>query len=105
MDSYLGTIANYRLIRATGSGSFGYVFFAKDDQDKEFAIKIFKNGISEDDLKVLENEARILQSLNHPNIVTFHEASEGELDLRKSNTYIVRYIAMEYLNGGDLMSL
>lgn len=78
-----------------GQGSFGKVFLATSIHDPSFkvAIKvIFKAKIP--DLKVIRAEIKVLQTLDHPNIVKYYETYEN-------SEYL--YIVMEYCPGGDLI--
>ena len=54
-----------------------------------------RDGISNNQLKNIENEVLVLERTNHPNVVEM-------LDRMKSkNSY---YLILEYCNGGDLAS-
>lgn len=64
--------------KVLGSGSFGKVFLAASLHDPEFkvAIKaISKRKIS--DLTSIREEIKILQTLDHPNIVKYYETYEN----------------------------
>ena len=79
-----------------GAGSYAKIFKAKDKKDPNItiAVKVIeKTGMSGDDLEGLENEIKIMQKLDHPNIVKYFETYEDRKFI---------YLCMEYLDGGDL---
>lgn len=85
----------YTFHRMLGGGHFGTVRLASPRSDPElsFAVKsILKEDIKKD-IALLEEELAILQKVDHPNIVKFHESY---IDHR----YV--HIVMEYCNGGEL---
>lgn len=58
-----------------GSGSFGDVRIGKLKvcPDETVAIKmVFKRKLEDEDLRFLEEELSVMQTLDHPNIVRFH---------------------------------
>lgn len=68
-------VSKYDFIKVIGKGSFGVVVSAmtKFGTPREVAVKIIKKkSISEENLGFLRNEAEILRTLNHRNIVNFH---------------------------------
>ncbi len=80
------TLNHYRVESKIGSGGMGEVYRAIDTRlDREVAIKVLPRHFAQDSeyLQRLRREARILASLNHPNIATVHglEECEGELCL------------------------
>ena len=89
-------IQNITLLNVLGKGSFGTVFLSKKDgKNGYFATKQIDRVIADKPSfhKYFENELRILQGLNHNNIVHLE-------DLKVDNKYY--YIVMEYINGGCL---
>ena len=84
------------LLKVLGGGAFGNVYLStKKGISKYFAIKkINSNLIKQQKIyRYIMNEIKIMEKLNHPNIVKFEE-------MRKINGDY--YIIMEYINGGDL---
>ena len=89
-------LGSYTIEKLLGEGSFGKVHLTKKEGDsKKYATKeIDREEIdSSEAKKYLINEIRILQSLNHPNIVKF-------VDIKKTKKHY--YIMMEFCNGGEL---
>ncbi|HID32049.1 MAG TPA: hypothetical protein EYP24_01565 [bacterium (Candidatus Stahlbacteria)] len=85
----------YRIVQWLGGGSFGDVFLAEDTiLNRQFALKVART--KEEDVRMLEKEAKLLASLEHPAIVRFYNVDliEGRLVL-----------AMEYVPGESLRSI
>ena len=75
------TIAQYRIIARIGSGGMGEVFRARDTRlNREVAIKVLPKEFASDPdrLRRFEQESRTLAALNHPNILTIHDAGVHE---------------------------
>ncbi|CAG9328151.1 unnamed protein product [Blepharisma stoltei] len=85
----------YVYIDTIGSGSFGKVVHAIDKSTgEEVAIKIIeKHNVKQGRVSELKQEAEILSSLNHPNIIKFKHLKETDLRL---------FIVMEMIYGGNL---
>jgi serine/threonine-protein kinase len=65
----------YAVVSSLGSGGMGEVYRARDATlDREIAIKVLPSLFTTDRqrLERFEREARLLASLNHPNIATLH---------------------------------
>jgi serine/threonine-protein kinase len=78
----------------------GVVWRAEDTSlGREVAIKVLPpNWVGDAErLQRFEREARLLASLNHPNVATVHGLHEAD-----TKTGPVRFIAMEYVPGEDL---
>ena len=89
-------IDDITLIKPLGKGSFGEVYLStKKGRSEYFATKKLERAkIDQPGLKkYFDNELKILESLNHPNIVKL----EG---IKKSAQHY--YIIMEFINGGML---
>jgi aminoglycoside phosphotransferase (APT) family kinase protein len=67
--------ARYTILDQIGHGGMGVVYLARDEQlEREVAIKV-SNGVPGADVeRRLNDEARILASLEHPGIVPIHDA-------------------------------
>ena len=88
----------YELLSFLGNGSFGKVFQGFDRKSHQpCAIKVYIKGDFKQNLQeIIYDEANLLKSLNHPNIVHF-------LALYETNTRI--FLIMELISGGSLKSL
>jgi calcium-dependent protein kinase len=82
--------------KSLGKGTFGSVFLASNTahKDLKMAIKtISKKKLTDEMLAKIKDEIKIVQILDHPNIVKYLETFEND-------KYI--YLVMEYLEGGEL---
>ena len=89
-------VDNLILEKCIGKGSFGEVYITSlkgDDSRKLATKKMDREQIGQEALKYLANEIKILQKLNHPNIVKFET-------IKKTKKHF--YIVMEFCNGGEL---
>jgi serine/threonine protein kinase len=71
MDLIDKTISHYRIISQLGVGGMGEVYRARDSKlDRDVAIKILPEAFAQDEERVgrFKREAKVLASLNHPNI-------------------------------------
>ena len=88
----LKKLGKYEIIEWLGGGRFGDVFLARDTIiDKDFALKISR--MRREEINMLKDEARLLASLNHPNIVRFFN-----IDFIDNKFVLV----MEYVQGETL---
>ncbi len=65
------TLAHYEILAPLGAGGMGEVHRARDTRlQREVAIKVLPDALAadEDRLRRFEREARVLASLNHPNV-------------------------------------
>jgi len=65
----------YEVMAALGAGGMGEVWRARDTRlDREVALKLLPDAVAADPerLSRFEREARLLASLNHPNIAALH---------------------------------
>ena len=68
-------LGSYEVIRAIGAGGMGEVYRAFDTTlGREVALKVLHQPLAWDAERLarVDREARILASLNHPNIATIH---------------------------------
>ena len=89
-------LLHFRLVEKIGEGGMGVVWKAVDTAlDREVAIKLLPDVFRDDPERLLrlEREARVLASLNHPNIAAVYGLHELEGQ---------RFIAMELVGGEDL---
>ncbi len=92
-----GTV--YRVVRLIGAGGMGTVYDVEDTTiGKRYVLKTLhpQLGAREDLARRMQNEARTLARLNHPNIVEVFTAGVTADDLR------LPYYVMERLNGQSL---
>ncbi|HEX7077159.1 MAG TPA: protein kinase [Candidatus Eisenbacteria bacterium] len=86
----------YEILGPLGAGGMGEVYRAKDTRlDRTVAIKVLAGhlALSEEVRQRFEREARIISSLNHPNICTLYDVGHQEgMD----------YLVMEHLEGESL---
>lgn len=72
----LGSLGRFQLRERLGDGGFGHVYLAYDPRlDRDVALKVLKQP--EPSARVMERffrEARAVARLDHPNIVTVHDA-------------------------------
>ena len=98
----IGTIlGHYEILAALGAGGMGEVYRAKDTElRREVAIKVLPEGFAEETERLarFEREARLLASLNHPNIATLH----GFETYRSEAGVDIRFLVMELVSGGTL---
>ncbi len=95
----ISKVGKYILRGKLGEGNMATVFNAWDpDLAREVAIKMLKYKLAYNDkfVKRFEREARIIASLNHPNIVNVYEVIEA---------FSTRFIVMEKLHGQDLLQI
>src|SRR5271170_2913059 len=96
-DPVPGTV--YRVVRLIGAGGMGTVYDVEDTTiGKRYVLKTLhpQLGAREDLARRMQNEARTLARLNHPNIVEVFTAGVTGDDLR------LPYYVMERLNGQSL---
>jgi eukaryotic-like serine/threonine-protein kinase len=91
----------YEIVREIGHGAMGVVYEALDPTiGRKIALKaIHFDGIgttADEAARRFKNEARAAGGLNHPNIVTVHDAGEDNGIL---------YLAMEFIEGSTLEAL
>src|SRR5215813_5873742 len=75
-------LGSYEVLTLLGAGGMGEVYRARDLKlGRDVAIKILKEPqeYSPDRIARFEREARILASLNHPNIATIYSVEQNAL--------------------------
>ena len=90
------SVAHYSIIEKIGEGGMGVVYRAKDTRlDRHVAIKSLPDIFAADPVRMarFEREAKILATLNHPNIASIYglEESDGK-----------RFLVMELVEGKTL---
>ena len=85
----------YEIEGLLGAGGMGEVYRARDTRlNRPVAIKILRDGLADASVRRrFQNEATTASALNHPHILTVHEA--GDIDGRL-------YLCTEFIDGGTL---
>ncbi len=122
----LKKLGKYEILEWLGGGRFGDVFLARDTLiEKNFALKISR--MRREEIAMLKDEAKLLASLNHPNIVRFYNMdiidgkfvmvmeyvdgnnlrdiiTEGGVDLKQSHSIIIQVLeALIYAHGNNVL--
>ena len=97
------SLLHYRLVEKIGEGGMGVVWKATDATlGRDVAIKVLPDAFASDPERLarFEREAKVLASLNHPNIAAIY----GFHDLGPSTGSVqgVRFLAMELVPGEGL---
>ncbi len=69
------TLGPYEVLSAIGAGGMGEVYRARDTKlDRDVALKILPDAFVNDPERLarFQREAKVLASLNHPNITQIH---------------------------------
>jgi eukaryotic-like serine/threonine-protein kinase len=93
------SLLHFRLVEKVGEGGMGEVWRAVDTTlDREVAIKVPPAAFAADTERLarFEREAKVLASLNHPNIAAVYGFPEAGG---------VRFLAMEMVRGEDLAEI
>ncbi len=96
-------IGHYQLIGQIGRGGMGEVYLALDARlERQVALKLLPSHFTEDADRVrrFRQEARVVSSLNHPNIITIHEIGEAAMESGS-----VHFIATEFIEGRTLREM
>lgn len=86
----------YEHVRSIGSGNFGQVTLVRHREENEFYVikKVKAQEMPNTEEEATEQEVRLLQSLQHPNIVSYKDSF---IDSEKCLC-----IVMVYCEGGDM---
>jgi serine/threonine-protein kinase len=100
-------LADYRVTAELGAGGMGEVWRAEDTKlGREVALKVLPEEFAKDPDRMarFEREAKVLASLNHPNIATLYELEtvSGGDGVTDSETAQSTFLAMELVEGEDL---
>ena len=110
------SLSNYRVVDALGAGGMGEVWRAEDTKlGREVALKVLPDEFAQDPDRMarFEREAKVLASLNHPNIATLYgletaipSGTETETETGSSPepqaSSPTTFLAMELVEGEDL---
>jgi serine/threonine protein kinase len=100
-DPWIGRLLSdrYRVTSAIGRGGMATVYCADDIRlNRQVAVKIFAPGAANVDVR-LRSEMDLLARLNHPNLVTLHDAH-----LAGADSGMPSFLVMELVDGPDLRS-
>ena len=89
-------LAHYEIVELLGQGGMGQVYLARDGKlDREVALKLLPPDLGRDPERLarFRREAKVLASLNHPNIAGIHGLEEDQGHL---------FLVMELAPGEDL---
>ncbi len=92
-------LGNYTILDQIGQGGMGQVFKAQHRRmDRIVAIKMLPAAVTKDNAAVarFEREVKAAAKLEHPNIVTAHDADEANGR---------HFLVMQYVEGTDLSAL
>lgn len=87
----------FEIVELIGEGGMGTVYSARHKQmDRTIALKLLKANLIRDEEKIarFRNEARVLSSLQHPNIIAIHAIGLAETGQP--------YMAMDIVSGESL---
>src|SRR5271155_5361183 len=75
-------LGSYEILAPLGAGGMGEVYRARDTKlDRDVAVKILPDAFAQDPERLarFEREAKVLASLNHPNIAHIYGIEDGAL--------------------------
>ncbi len=88
------SIVGYKIHKLFAQGGMASIYLAEQDSLKRKVVLKFLNAdLDESIKKSFIDEGRIIASLKHPNVITIFDVVHGDEN---------NFIAMEYLEGGDL---
>jgi serine/threonine-protein kinase len=100
------TLAHYRITAELGAGGMGEVWKAEDTKlGREVALKVLPEEFAKDPDRMarFEREAKVLASLNHPNIATLYGLESVDSGKEtETGTGQTIFLAMELVGGEDL---
>lgn len=90
------TLSHFQITASLGVGAMGEVYLAEDTHlGREVAVKVLPEEFKANPLRLarFEREAKLLASLNHPNIAALYQVEEAEG---------VPFLVMEFVEGETL---
>jgi serine/threonine protein kinase len=98
-------LAQYNVVDALGEGGMGEVWRAEDSKlGREVALKVLPEEFAKDPERMarFEREAKVLASLNHPNIATLFGLETVTSGTETETGTETVFLAMELVEGEDL---
>ena len=92
------TLSHYRIVEKIGEGGMGEVYLADDTTlDRKVALKFLPEAFISDPERMarFEREAKLLASLNHPNIAGIYGLEQADGN---------RFLVLEYVEGETLQA-
>jgi serine/threonine protein kinase len=89
-------LGSYQILAPIGAGGMGEVYKARDTKlGRDVAIKVLPEILSKDEERLARfgREARVLASLNHPNVAAIYGLEDSER---------VQFIVLEFVDGETL---
>ena len=74
-------LAHYEILEPIGKGGMGEVYRARDGKlGRDVAIKVLPDEFAQDEerLRRFQREAKVLASLNHPNIASIYGLEQSD---------------------------
>ena len=93
------TLSHFKITAKLGEGGMGEVYLAEDTKlGREVAIKVLPDAVASDPERLarFEREAKVLASLNHPNIGAIYGLEEADDK---------RFLVLELIDGDTLQEL
>ncbi len=85
------TISHYKVIEKIGQGGMGEVYRAEDTNlSRDVAIKVLPEQFTQDPQRLarFEREAKLLASLNHPNIAAIHSFEHTDAGQSRKTSFV-----------------
>jgi serine/threonine protein kinase len=92
------TLSHFKIVEKIGEGGMGTVFLADDTTlDRKVALKFLPDAFTSDPERMarFEREAKLLASLNHPNIAGIYGLEQADGN---------RFLVLEYVEGETLQA-
>ena len=99
------TIGSYEVTGKLGEGGMGEVWRARDEKlGRDVALKLLPEQVEADSerLSRFEREAKVLASLNHPNIAHLYGLETAQRVRSGADGHAVTFLVMELVEGEDL---
>ena len=98
-------LGHFVISEPLGAGGMGEVYRAQDTRlGRDVAIKVLPEAVATDPERLarFEREAKVLASLNHPNIATLYGLENVDSGTETETETGTFFLAMELIEGDDL---